>query len=287
MADGRSSGRARRRSGSTSSYFEVTYVEKPVVSGVAPDGTISDTNQPVILWGTTLDADGGPQHAARIKIFTAAQYGAGGFDPALSAPTIDSGDIFGTADSWTVSQILPDGTYRAYVSIEPVGQRPGARFELGVPRSSQSTWRCRRPRPWPLRAMTPTQGRARRSRPGPRFRQRHDRPVRAGTFVRRRYYLGAGPATAGCTSTRPRRRWLRQADTNITANATSHSVALPAPPGGYQGQRLADRVFGYGRVGNARGQAMDTHPQRQHGVLGSITRWSGSERPEARLAAFP
>ncbi len=95
----------------------VTYVAKPVCDVTAPTGTVTSTNTPTVQWSNTLDSDGGTQTKYEVKIFSAAQYGAGGFDPSSSTPTETSGIASGAATSWTPADPLPDATYRAYVRV--------------------------------------------------------------------------------------------------------------------------------------------------------------------------
>lgn len=96
--------------------LDVTYAAKPVVVVDAPTGTVTTTNQPLVSWTNTLDAAGGAQTRATVKIFTAAQYGAGGFDPATSTATA-SETVTGAATSQTLAAVLPNDTYRAYVQV--------------------------------------------------------------------------------------------------------------------------------------------------------------------------
>lgn len=99
-------------------YADVTYVVVPVADVTDPAGTITDTNLPTVGWGATLDSDGGPQTHYEVKIFTDAQYGAGGFNPSTSSAFDQSGIVEGTAGEWTPSSIpLPNDTYRAYVRV--------------------------------------------------------------------------------------------------------------------------------------------------------------------------
>lgn len=101
-------------------YFDVTYVSKPVTSVTAPSGTVSDTNRPTVQWSNTLDDDGdgdGGQAYYDVKVFSQAQYTAGGFNPATSAAADASGVVLSSATSRQVAGILPDGTYRAYVRV--------------------------------------------------------------------------------------------------------------------------------------------------------------------------
>ena len=99
-------------------FFDTQYVAKPVVTPSLPTGTLTTTNLPAVQWANTLDADGGPQTHYVVKIFSAAQYGAGGFDPATSTPTASTVTVREGADtSWTPTVVLPNATYRAYVWV--------------------------------------------------------------------------------------------------------------------------------------------------------------------------
>ena len=98
-------------------YLDVTYVAVPVVSADAPTGTVGGTNQPTVEWSTTLDSDGGSLTHYEVKVFTDAEYGAGGFDPDTSTPTQTSGIVnYPGAVGW-LPDPLADDTYRAYVRI--------------------------------------------------------------------------------------------------------------------------------------------------------------------------
>jgi hypothetical protein len=99
-------------------YLDVTYVAVPALDVIAPTGTVTTTNLPTVTWTDTLDSDGGAQTFYEVKIFNAAQYGAGGFDPSTSAPVTSSGGVLvGSDTSWTPTAVLPDDTYRAYARV--------------------------------------------------------------------------------------------------------------------------------------------------------------------------
>lgn len=99
-------------------YFDVVYVAQPVVVVDNPTGTITTTNTPQVSWTDTLDVDGGAQTGYQVKVFTAAQYGIGGFDPAVSPNTLDTGALSGSALSYQPTTVLPNATYRAYVRVK-------------------------------------------------------------------------------------------------------------------------------------------------------------------------
>lgn len=98
-------------------FVDTTYVAKPTVNVTAPTGTVTDTNIPTVTFTPTLDSDGGAQTKRQIKIFTSAQYGAGGFDPSSSTATHDSGVQDSASASYALSTPLANATYRAYVRV--------------------------------------------------------------------------------------------------------------------------------------------------------------------------
>lgn len=93
------------------------YATKPTVTPSAPSGTITNTNEPTVSWTESLDAEGGAQTHYQVRVFTAAQYGAGGFNAASSPATYDSGDVASSALSHAITEPLADATYRAYVRV--------------------------------------------------------------------------------------------------------------------------------------------------------------------------
>lgn len=93
--------------------IDVLYNERPVVTASAssPFGV----SRPTISW-TIEDVEGDPQQAYDYAIFSAAQYGIGGFNPASSPATYRSGEVTSGAQSVQVPFDLVNGTtYRAYV----------------------------------------------------------------------------------------------------------------------------------------------------------------------------
>ena len=77
---------------------------------------VTATSSPTIEW-TYTDSDGDQQDYYQIKIFSAAQYGSGGFNPSVSVPVYDSGEIASGDFSTGVTDgtLLVDGVYRVYV----------------------------------------------------------------------------------------------------------------------------------------------------------------------------
>lgn len=111
-----------------SAWVVVTTTTTGTVDVTAPTGTITDRG-PTITWSYAPTQS--RQSRALVKVFTDAQYGAGGFDAFADAP-VAQGDISGTAASWRVyvpagvgtegrGSPLPDDTYRAYVWVQDSG----------------------------------------------------------------------------------------------------------------------------------------------------------------------
>jgi hypothetical protein len=93
----------------------------PVVTVNTPGGTIT-TAKPTVTWSTAI-ASGASQTGYRVVIYSAAQYGAGGFTPGSGAAIYDTGVIGDAyAASWTVPVYLADSTsFRAYVQVTETG----------------------------------------------------------------------------------------------------------------------------------------------------------------------
>lgn len=115
-------------------YLDVAYNEAPVTVVTGPadeDGgvagnQVTSTTRPTVTF-TYTDPDSDAKERDRVKIFSAAQYGAGGFDPETSAATWDSGERFTAALSCPIPIDLVNGTtYRAYVKSADAGS--GGRY---------------------------------------------------------------------------------------------------------------------------------------------------------------
>lgn len=88
---------------------------QPTLTVDAPTGSVTDTSRPAIAW-TYTDADGDPQAYYEVRVFTAAQYGATGFDPATSVAVWESGLTASSDPGTTPGVDLENGiTHRAYV----------------------------------------------------------------------------------------------------------------------------------------------------------------------------
>lgn len=103
-------------------YIDVTYNEAPVATVTAPAeaSTITNDSTPDVSW-TYSDPETDPQERYRVKVFSAAQYAAGGFDPSTSTATWDSGNVLSASTTVEVGAVLPNDTYRAYVQVADVG----------------------------------------------------------------------------------------------------------------------------------------------------------------------
>jgi hypothetical protein len=93
----------------------VTTTTQPTVTVTSPTGTVTDTTLPAINW-TFADTEGDNQVAYQVKIYTAAQYGAGGFSPDTSTATLDTGIVSsGDQGAALTVDLANSTTYRAYV----------------------------------------------------------------------------------------------------------------------------------------------------------------------------
>lgn len=101
-------------------YVDVLTTAQPTVTVTAPTGTITDTSFPAVTW-TYADSDGDIQAAYEIKIFSAAQYTASGFDAEYSTSVLDTGVIVSTNNGQSLEVDLPNSTtYRAYVKVAQI-----------------------------------------------------------------------------------------------------------------------------------------------------------------------
>lgn len=102
--------------------LEVHYFVQPTVDVIAPTGTIT-SNIPTVEWTPTFDPDAlYGQYYKQIKIFSEAQYTAGGFDPSTSTATNDAGTVYNSAGSHGFNDVLSNGNYRAYTRVASYNQ---------------------------------------------------------------------------------------------------------------------------------------------------------------------
>jgi hypothetical protein len=97
-------------------YIDVDISAQPTVTVSAPTGTITTSTAPDVTWAYA-DTDNETQAFYEIKVFTAAQYGAGGFNPLTSTPLWGSGEIASSDNTAVIGELLLSGTYRAYVRV--------------------------------------------------------------------------------------------------------------------------------------------------------------------------
>lgn len=95
-------------------YIDVDISTQPTITVSNPTGTITTSAAPDVIWAFS-DTDGETQSFYEIKVYTSAQYGAGGFSPDTSVSTWTSGEIGSTDDTAPIGDLLTNGTYRAYV----------------------------------------------------------------------------------------------------------------------------------------------------------------------------
>lgn len=96
-------------------YLDVDYALQPSTSVSAPTGTLTTTTSPTVVWTHTPGTDGGAQSHYQVRVFTAAQYGIAGFNPASSPSAYDTGVRLGASASALVGPLPNSTTYRAYV----------------------------------------------------------------------------------------------------------------------------------------------------------------------------
>lgn len=106
--------------------FDVSEIYLDVVYNVAPVATGTDlgtvpTSRPAFAW-TYTDTEGDAQERFRVRVFSFAQYNAGGFDPKTTTPVVDSGEVYSSATSWTSTVDLENTLrYRGYISVSDAG----------------------------------------------------------------------------------------------------------------------------------------------------------------------
>jgi len=95
-------------------FIDIDVAAQPTVTVSNPTGTITTSAAPDVQWAFS-DTDGETQAYYQVKVFSAAQYGAGGFSPLTSTATYDSGEVGSTDDAAVIGTLLNAGTYRCYV----------------------------------------------------------------------------------------------------------------------------------------------------------------------------
>jgi hypothetical protein len=110
--------------------FEFVSSTAPVVDVVGPTNasTVTDTTRPYVAW-SYVDAENDPQASYEVRVFTAAQYGAGGFNSATSAATWETSGTDQSVRRVQIGVELANTGYRAYVfTTEPSGLASAADY---------------------------------------------------------------------------------------------------------------------------------------------------------------
>jgi hypothetical protein len=113
-------GTAIRRDGTTPIGINVPEAGADVfykLAGVVTVDPVANvqTTRPEVTW-QYLQEDGDFQDRFQVKVFTQAQFSAGGFNPATSTPVYDSGIVSGSDDGFALPFDLLNGTtYRFYI----------------------------------------------------------------------------------------------------------------------------------------------------------------------------
>lgn len=97
--------------------IDVDKATRPTVSVSAPTGTITTTSTPDVEWAYTDPDAADPQAFYEVRVFTSAQYGAGGFNAETSTATWESGQVASSEAGVAIGELLLSGTYRAYVRV--------------------------------------------------------------------------------------------------------------------------------------------------------------------------
>ena len=98
-------------------YVDVVTTTQPTVTVTAPSGSITTTSFPSVVW-TYADTEGDPQSAYEVKIFDSTTYGASGFSPDTSTPSVETGIVASSNNGQTLEADLANSTsYRAYVRV--------------------------------------------------------------------------------------------------------------------------------------------------------------------------
>jgi hypothetical protein len=136
-------------------WIEVYTNSIPVPVVTLPTGNVTSGSRPPITV-QHVDAEGDSMDYYQLKIFSSAQYGAGGFDPETSTATWDSGVVALSVNAGNTFQVTPgvdlaNGiTYKAYVKVRqtvdgmwsnnsPGAWRLGSAFTIVLDAPAQAT----------------------------------------------------------------------------------------------------------------------------------------------------
>lgn len=97
-------------------WIDFVYANPPSAPTMTGPAATVSVAQPTISWTHNPGADSvGGQTYYQVRVFSAAQYGAGGFDPSTSGATTEIGQTAGAGTSWQTGVLANTTTYRAYV----------------------------------------------------------------------------------------------------------------------------------------------------------------------------
>jgi hypothetical protein len=94
-------------------YLDIVYQQASVAAVTAPTGTVTTTSRPTQT-ATVTSPDAAPQIAYQWAIYSSAQFGAIGFTPFQSTPTLDSGKQLGPNLTWVPTDDLVNDTWHTY-----------------------------------------------------------------------------------------------------------------------------------------------------------------------------
>jgi hypothetical protein len=98
-------------------YIDVDVATKPTLTIQAPSGSITSTTTPDVSWTFADTTDNGTQAYYQVKVFTANQYSASGFNPTTSTGVYDSGQVASSDQNAVVGSLLTSGSYRCYIRV--------------------------------------------------------------------------------------------------------------------------------------------------------------------------
>lgn len=105
----------------TELWLRVVYSKAPTATG-SSRGSVGSA-RPNIPWSYAHE-DGAPQEAYQVKVFSAAQYNAAGFDPNTATPVLDSGVVASSNKQWTPTADLANNTaFRAFIYVSDLGSQ--------------------------------------------------------------------------------------------------------------------------------------------------------------------
>lgn len=96
-------------------YVDLVIALIPTTAATAPTGVVGSSAS-TATWTYTQGSDGDTQSHYRVKVYTSAEYGGGGFNPDTTPVTVyDSGLVLSASTSQAISGLPNTSTLRAYV----------------------------------------------------------------------------------------------------------------------------------------------------------------------------